>query len=98
VLDVISTSKLPGPNRRPAGRVCERGRSSVWPSIGAEDLIEPYETTCGPDVLPIEEATRLQDLYVVSFFKWRMLNESGYDQYLTTEFANTEPGVTISVR
>ena len=52
----------------------------------------------GPDVLPIEEATRLQDLYVVSFFKWRMLNESGYDRYLTTEFANTEPGVTISVR
>jgi predicted dienelactone hydrolase len=70
----------------------------VWPTIGAEDLIEPYETTCGPDVLPIEEATRLQNLYVVSFFKWHMLNASGYDRYLTTEFANTEPGVTISVR
>jgi hypothetical protein len=34
----------------------------------------------------------------VSFFKWHMLNASGYDRYLTTEFANTEPGVTISVR
>jgi predicted dienelactone hydrolase len=70
----------------------------LWPSIGAEALIEPYETTCGPDVFPIEEATRLQNLYVVSFFKWHMLNASGYDRYLTTEFANTEPGVTISVR
>ncbi|MBW1907491.1 MAG: hypothetical protein JRJ24_19770, partial [Deltaproteobacteria bacterium] len=50
-----------------------------WPGIGAEALIEPYETTCGPDVLPIEEATRLQ-------------------RYLTQEFAETEPKITISVK
>ena len=70
----------------------------AWPTIGAEGLIEPYETTCGPDVLPIEEATRLQNLYVVSFFKSHLLDASGYDGYLTAEFANTEPGITISVR
>ena len=70
----------------------------TWVGLGAEQLIEPYGTTCGPDVLPIEEATRLQNLYVVSFFKWHMLNEDGYDRFLTTEFADTEPGVTISVR
>jgi predicted dienelactone hydrolase len=69
-----------------------------WPGIGAEALIEPYETTCGPDVLPIEEATRLQNLYVVSFFKWHMLNASGYDRYLTQEFAETEPKIAISVK
>jgi predicted dienelactone hydrolase len=69
-----------------------------WPGLGAEALIEPYETTCGPDVLPIEEATRLQNLYVVSFFKWHMLNASGYDRYLTQEFAETEPQIAISVK
>ena len=69
-----------------------------WTGLGAEALIEPYETTCGPDVLPIEEATRLQNLYVVSFFKWYMLNASGYDRYLTQEFAETEPKITISVK
>jgi predicted dienelactone hydrolase len=70
----------------------------VWPGLGAEALIEPYETACGPGVLPYDEATRLQNLYVVSFFKWHILNERGYDRFLTTEFANTEPGVAISVK
>jgi predicted dienelactone hydrolase len=69
-----------------------------WRALGAEALLEPYETACGPDVLPIEEATRLQNLYVVSFFKWHMLNEAVYHRYLTTEFAETEPGITISVK
>lgn len=70
----------------------------VWPGLGAEALIEPYETACGPGVLPYDEATRLQNLYVVSFFKWHIMNERGYDRFLTTEFANTEPGVAISVK
>ncbi len=70
----------------------------LWPDLGAEALIEPYETTCGPDVLPIEEATRLQNLYVVSFFKSHMLNDIDYAQYLTTDFAETEPKITISVK
>jgi predicted dienelactone hydrolase len=69
-----------------------------WPGLGAEALIGPYETTCGPDVLPIEEATRLQNLYVVSFFKSHMLNDIDYAQYLTTDFAETEPKITISVK
>ena len=70
----------------------------AWPTIGAEGLLEPYETTCGPDVLPIEEANRLQNLYVVSFFKRHMLGDGGYDRYLSEEFASAEPGVTISVK
>lgn len=69
-----------------------------WPSIGAEGLVEPYHTTCAPEVFPIEEASRLQNLYVVSFFKRHLLNESGYDQFLTTDFADTEPAITFSVR
>jgi predicted dienelactone hydrolase len=70
----------------------------VWAGLGAEQLIEPYETACGPGVLPFEDATRLQNLYVVSFFKWHMLNERGYDRFLTAGFADAEPGVTISVK
>jgi predicted dienelactone hydrolase len=68
---------------------------AIWPTLGAEQLIEPYETTCGPDVLPIEEASRLQNLYVVSFFKSRMLGDSGYDRFLTPEL---ETGATVSVK
>ena len=68
----------------------------IWPTLGAEQLIEPYETTCGPDVLPIEEASRLQNLYVVSFFKAHMLSDSSYDQFLTPEFAET--GATVTVK
>ena len=70
----------------------------VWAGLGAEQLIEPYETACGPGVLPFEEGTRLQNLYVVAFFKWHLQNEPGYDRFLTTGFADTEPGVTISVK
>jgi predicted dienelactone hydrolase len=69
----------------------------VWPIV-AEDLIEPYETTCGPAAFPIEEATRLQNLYVVAFFKRHMLNRIGYDRYLTTDFASTESAITFSLR
>jgi len=70
----------------------------IWPTLGAEALIEPYEATCGPDVLAIEEANRLQNLYVVSFFKSQLRNESGYDRFLTPEFADTEPGVAVTVK
>jgi predicted dienelactone hydrolase len=70
----------------------------IWPTLGAEALIEPYETTCGPDVLAIEEANRLQNLFVVSFFKSQLRNESGYDPFLTPAFAETEPGITFTVK
>lgn len=65
-----------------------------WP-IFAEDLIEPYENTCSPDVFPIEEANRLQNLYSVAFFRRHILGEEGYDQYLTSEFADTEPAINF---
>ena len=70
----------------------------AWPALGAEDLLEPYEATCSPDVFPIEEATRLQNLYVVAFFKRHLMNQVGYEQYLTTDFAATEPAIDLSVR
>lgn len=70
----------------------------TWPDLGAEALIEPYEVTCTPEAFPIEEAIRLQNLYVVSFFKRHLLNQRGYDQYLSTAYADGEPAIVFSVK
>ena len=70
----------------------------VWPDIGAEALLEPYAVTCSPEAFPIEEATRLQNLYVVSFFKRHLLDQKGYDQYLQEEYADSEPAIAFSVK
>lgn len=70
----------------------------LWPGIGAEDLNEPYEVTCGEDALPIGEATRLQNLFIVSFFRRHLLGEIGYDYYLDTRYAQGEPHVDLKVR
>ena len=70
----------------------------AWPEIGAEALVEPYEMTCTPDAFPIAEALRLQNLYVVSFFKRHLLNQKDYDQYLTTDYADDEPAIVLSVK
>lgn len=69
-----------------------------WPLIGAQELLEPYAMTCSAEAFPIAEAIRLQNLYVVSFFKRHLLDAVGYDKYLSNEFAASEPAVTISVR
>lgn len=69
-----------------------------WPEAGAEDLIEPYNTTCTADVFPINEASRLQNLYAVSFFKVHLRDEGGYEQFLTTDFADTEPAIRFSAK
>lgn len=71
---------------------------NAWPAIGAGDLVEPYETTCGPEVLSAEEGFRLQSLFVVAFFKAEMLDDSRYETYLSPNFANSEPLVAISLR
>ena len=70
----------------------------VWPDIGAEALLEPYAVTCSPEAFPIEEAIRLQNLYVVSFFKRHLLDQKGYDQYLQEEYADSEPAIAFSVK
>ncbi len=69
-----------------------------WPAVGAEALLEPYATTCAPGVFPIREATRLTNLYAVSFFKRHLHGNVGYGRYLTTEFAQTEPAITFAAK
>jgi predicted dienelactone hydrolase len=70
----------------------------TWPLIGAEALLEPYESTCSEDAFPIDEALRLQKLYIVSFFKRHLLNQKGYDRYLTTDYADTEPSIELTAK
>ena len=70
----------------------------AWPDIGAEALLEPYAEACSPEAFPIEEAHRLQNLYIVSFFRRHLLDEEGYDQFLTTDYADSEPAINFSVR
>jgi len=69
-----------------------------WPGIGAEDLVEPYEATCTIDAFPIDEATRLLNLYVVSFFKKFLLEQIDYQQYLTRSAAKREPAIEFRAR
>lgn len=93
-----------GANHTHFANVCAIGDSlierdfgqDVWPNLGAEGLVAPYNATCGPDAFPIEEANRLANLYTVAFFKRHLLGETGYDAYLTTEFAGTEPAIDFS--
>jgi predicted dienelactone hydrolase len=70
----------------------------TWPALGAEALVGPYDATCSEGVFPIDEATRLQNLYVVSFFKRHLLDQGGYDQFLTTDHADTEAAIAFSVK
>ncbi len=69
-----------------------------WEAIGAADLIEPYESTCGEDAFPIEEAHRLQNLYAVAFFRLHLMGEQGYADWLTQEAASNEPAVELWTR
>jgi predicted dienelactone hydrolase len=68
----------------------------AWPSVGAEALLEPYNDTCTEDVFPIAEAHRLQNLYMVAHFKRYLLGQTGYDRFLTSEYATAnEPAVSL---
>ncbi len=70
----------------------------TWGAIGAGGLTEPYEATCTEDAFPIDEAIRLQNLYVVAFFRLHLSGEAAYEQYLTAEYADTEPAINFSRR
>jgi len=65
----------------------------LWATLGAEDLIAPYEATCTGDAFPIAEADRLLSLYAVAFFRRHLLGEVGYDDWLSEGYADGEPDV-----
>jgi len=70
-----------------------------WPAFGAEALIQPYNDTCTDEVFPIAEAHRLQNLYMVAHFKRFLLEQTGYDAFLSAEHADkNEPAVTFNAK
>jgi predicted dienelactone hydrolase len=70
----------------------------LWPLIGATALVAPYHATCVPPAFPIEEATRIQNLYAAAFFRRYLLDDPFYDPYLTEAYAlANEPSVAMTV-
>ena len=69
-----------------------------WDLLGAEALLAPYAATCAEDAFPISEATRLQNLYVVAFFRRHLRDEMAYDYYLDGSYAASEPNVRFEAR
>ncbi|MFT5484139.1 MAG: putative dienelactone hydrolase [Halieaceae bacterium] len=69
-----------------------------WPSVGAAALIEPYNITCSPEAFPIEEAVRLQNVYIVSFFKAFLLDDARYLEFLSEVYAATEPAILFEAK
>jgi len=68
-----------------------------WPDIGAGALVPIYAETCVPPAFPIEEATRLQNLYAAAFFRRHLLGERYYDKFLTGAYAAArEPDTMFS--
>lgn len=94
--------EVEGANHTHFANICDIGNRLIelgitedtWPDIGASALIQPYNDTCTEDVFPIAEAHRLQNLYMVAHFRRHLLGDEGYDEYLSTSYADAnEPAI-----
>jgi hypothetical protein len=92
-----------GANHTHFANVCDIGNTLIdlgvaidqWPLIGAEALVPIYADTCVPPAFPIEEATRLQNLYAVALFRRHLLGERYYDNFLTGAYAAAREPDTV---
>ncbi|MDX1733431.1 MAG: CocE/NonD family hydrolase [Halioglobus sp.] len=92
-----------GANHTHFANVCDIGNlllelglsQDLWPTLGAEELLEPYALTCSPEAFPIEEVVRLQNLFIVSFFRRHLLDDERYDRYLDEGFAAEEAAIAF---
>jgi predicted dienelactone hydrolase len=90
-----------GANHTHFANVCDIGNTLLllftieeWPGIGAGALVPIYQATCIPPAFPIEEASRIQNMYAAAHFRRYLLGEVDYDVYLTESYATTfEPDV-----
>ena len=88
--------EVTGANHTHFANICDIGNrlislgitKDLWPTIGAQALLQPYNDTCTEDVFPIAEAHRLQNLYMVAHFKRFLLDQTGYDQFLSAAYAD----------
>lgn len=107
--DLVSSAALyrvdvVGANHTHFANVCDFGNLLIdlgigidqWPDIGAGALVPIYADTCVPPAFPIEEATRLQNLYAAALFRRHLLGERYYDNFLTGAYAAArEPDTTF---
>jgi len=88
-----------GANHNHFAAVCDLGQilldagitQDQWAVVGAGALIVPFNTTCIPEALDINEAVRIQNLYAVSFFRYELLGDGRYAPFLTESDADTDP-------
>ena len=63
-----------------------------WPVIGFAGLVEPYNQTCTGNAFSIDDATRLQNLYSVAFFKTHLSGDLRFARFLTRAYsADNQP-------
>jgi predicted dienelactone hydrolase len=87
------------------GMVCAMGDAlydanlglSLWRAMGMDDLVDPYDENCrGPEA---DEVLRLENLYVVAFFRRHLRDEEAYSKYLTAEYAAAnEPAINLDAK
>jgi predicted dienelactone hydrolase len=70
----------------------------LWPGIGAAALIQPYLVTCSEEAFPLEQVVRLQNLYATALFRFYLNGESGYEEFLGQEYAESEPDINFKLR
>ncbi len=95
-----------GANHTHFANVCDIGNMLIdmgmtedkWPGLGAGALVAPYNATCTEEAFPIDEATRLTNLYAVAFFRRHLRGEEEYADYLDEAYAETEAAVDFSKR
>ena len=88
--------EVTGANHTHFANICDIGNRLIslgitqdqWDALGAAALLQPYNDTCTEDVFPIAEAHRLQNLYMVAHFRRFLLDQVGYNQFLTAAYAD----------
>ena len=88
--------EVTGANHTHFANICDIGNRLIslgitkdqWDGLGAAALLQPYNDTCTEDVFPIAEAHRLQNLYMVAHFRRFLLDQVGYNQFLTAAYAD----------
>ncbi len=56
-----------------------------------EFLLGSADEGCAPELIPIDEAHRVTNLYVVSFLQRNLALDPRYQRFLTRDFADTQP-------
>jgi predicted dienelactone hydrolase len=65
------------------------------PQVLLELLLGNFEQGCSPDLIAIEDAHRLTNLYATAFLRRTLGLDPRYQRYLTPGFARQEPDVTF---